>query len=167
MVHKGRKNILLTSFRDTSSELLLKEFNEFPVLVLPNDRVRDSELLIEMLSKTHYDYVLSFGQRPNIKDKVHIETNARDGELRLDTVYDCERLRLLFEQNGILAKLSHNAGTSFCNKLYWNGLKYIEEHELETKMVFVHVPFVKNIKDFELFRQRIYNTLKVLEGGNL
>ena len=167
MVHKGRKNILLTSFRDTSSELLLKEFNEFPVLVLPNDKVRDSELLIEMLSKTHYDYVLSFGQRPNIKDKVHVETTARDGELRLDTVFNCERLRLLFEQNGIQAKLSHNAGTSFCNKLYWNGLKYIEEHELETKMVFVHVPFVKNIKDFELFRQRIYNTLKVLEGGNL
>ena len=167
MVHKGRKNILLTSFRDTSSELLLKEFNEFPVLVLPNDKVRDSELLIEMLSKTHYDYVLSFGQRPNIKDKVHIETTAREGEVCLDTVFDCERLRLLFEQNGIQAKLSHNAGTSFCNKLYWNGLKYIEEHELETKMVFVHVPFVKNIKDFELFRQRIYNTLKVLEGGNL
>ena len=167
MVHKGRKNILLTSFRDTSSELLLKEFNEFPVLVLPNDKARDSELLIEMLSKTHYDYVLSFGQRPNIKDKVHVETTARDGELRLDTVFDCERLRLLFEQNGIQAKLSHNAGTSFCNKLYWNGLKYIEENELETKMVFVHVPFVKNIKDFELFRQRIYNTLKVLEGGNI
>ena len=167
MVHKGRKNILLTAFRDTSSELLLKEFNEFPVLVLPNDKARDSELLIEMLSKTHYDYVLSFGQRPNIKDKVHVETTARDGELRLDTVFDCERLRLLFEQNGIQAKLSHNAGTSFCNKLYWNGLKYIEENELETKMVFVHVPFVKNIKDFELFRQRIYNTLKVLEGGTI
>ena len=167
MVHKGRKNILLTSFRDTSSELLLKEFNEFPVLVLPNDKVRDSELLIEMLSKTHYDYVLSFGQRPNIKDNVHVETTARDGELRLDTVFDCERLRLLFEQNGIQAKLSHNAGTSFCNKLYWNGLKYIVDDELETKMVFVHVPFAKNIGDFETFRQRIYNTLKVLEGGTI
>lgn len=167
MVHKGRKNILLTSFRDTSSELLLKEFNEFPVLVLPNDKVRDSELLIEMLSKTHYDYVLSFGQRPNIKDKVHVETTARDGELRLDTVFDCERLRLLFEQNGIQAKLSHNAGTSFCNKLYWNGLKYIEEHELETRMVFIHVPFEKNIGAFEVFQQGIYNTLKVPEGGTI
>ena len=76
-------------------------------------------------------------------------------------------LRLLFEQNGIPAKLSHNAGTSFCNKLYWNGLKSIEDNYLNTKMVFGHVPFVKKIEDFELFRQRIYNTLKVLEGGNI
>lgn len=87
--------------------------------------------------------------------------------MRLDAAFDCERLRLLFEQNGITSKLSHNAGTSFCNTLYWNGLKYIENNGLETKMVFVHVPFAKNIGDFELFRERIHNTLKVLEGGNI
>ena len=161
MVHKGRKNILLTSFRNTSSELLLKGFNDFPVLVLPNDKVRDSELLIATLSETHFDFVLSFGQRPNIKGKVHIETTARDGKVCLDTVFDCERLRLLFEQNGIEAKLSHNAGTSFCNKLYWNGLKYIEEHELETRMVFIHVPFGKNISDIELFNDRIFKTIRI------
>ena len=161
MVHKGKKNILLTAFSDTSSELLLNGFRDFPVLILPNDKVRDSELLIEMLSETHFDYVLSFGQRPNIKDKVHIETNARDGEVCLDTVLDCERLRLLFEQNGIPAKLSHNAGTSFCNKLYWNGLKYITEHELKTKMVFIHVPFGRNISDIELFKNRIFETIRI------
>lgn len=167
MVHNEKKNILLTAFSGTSSELLLKGVNEFTVLVLPNDKVRDSALLFEMFSKTHYDYVLSFGQRPTIKDKVHIETTAREGEVCLDTVFDCERLRLLFEQNGIQAKLSHNAGTSFCNKLYWNGLKYITEHALETRMVFVHVPFEKNIGAFEAFQREIYNTLKVMEGGNI
>ena len=161
MVHKGKKNILLTAFRGTSSELLLKGGNEFPVLVLPNDKVKDSELLLGMLSETHFDYVLSFGQRPNVKDKVHIETTARDGEVCLDTVFNCERLRMLFEQNGIAAKFSHNAGTSFCNKLYWNGLKYIEEHELETKMVFIHVPFGRNISDIELFKDRIFKIIRI------
>jgi pyrrolidone-carboxylate peptidase len=96
---------------------------------------------------------------------VHIETTASDGELRRDTAFDCEKLRLLLEQNGIPAKLSDNAGTSFCNCLYWGGLKFIEEKELDTKMVFVHVPFIKNIGDFELFQQRIYNTIKLLERG--
>lgn len=167
MVHNEKKNILLTVFEGTSSELLLNGFRDFPVLVLPNDKVKDSELLLGMLSEAHFDYVLSFGQRPNIKYKVHIETTAREGEVCLDTVFDCERLRLLFEQNGIQARLSHNAGTSFCNKLYWNGLKYIEEHELETRMVFVHVPFEKNIEVFEAFQRGIYNTLKVLEGGTI
>ena len=161
MEHTEKRKILLTAFRGTSSELILKGFNEFPVLVLPNDKVKDSELLLGMLSETHFDYVLSFGQRPNIKDKVHVETTARDDELRLDTVFDCERLRSLFEQNGIQAKLSQNAGTSFCNKLYWNGLKYIEEHELETRMVFIHVPFGRNISDIELFKNRIFETIRI------
>lgn len=161
MVHNEKKNILLTVFSRTSSELLLKGFNDFLVLVLPNNKVRDSELLIEMLSKTNFDYVLSFGQRPNIKDKVHIETTARDGELRLDTVFDCERLKMLFEQNGISAKLSHNAGTSFCNRLYWNGLKYIAEHALETRMVFVHVPFANNISDINAFKRQIFETIRI------
>ena len=165
MVHNEKKKVLLTFFEGTSAELLLKKFKNFMVVSLPNDKLKDSELLIEMLSRTHYDYVLSFGQRPNIKDKVHIETTARDGELRLDTIFDCERLRLLFEQNGIPAKLSHNAGTSFCNRLYWNGLKYIKDNDLETKMVFVHVPFRKNISEFERFRERIFIILKHLEGG--
>ncbi|MBR6537884.1 MAG: hypothetical protein IKT67_11875 [Lachnospiraceae bacterium] len=146
--------------------MLLKGFNDFSVVILPNDKVRDSEILIKTLSGTHFDYVLSFGQRPSIKDKVHIETTARDGELRRDTAFDGEKLRLLFEQNDIPTKLSHNAGTSFCNCLYWGVLKFIEEKELDTKMVFVHVPFIKNIGDFELFRQRIYNTIKLLEGDN-
>jgi len=163
----GHKKILLTVFEGTSSELLLNGFKDFPVLVLPNDKVRDYELLIESLLKAHFDYVLSFGQRPNIKDKVHFEITARDGELRLETTFDCERLTLLFEQNGIPTKLSQNAGTSFCNKLYWNGLKYVEDNDLNTKMVFGHVPFEKKIEDFELFQESILNTLKLLERGEL
>ena len=167
MVYNEKKNILLTAFSGTSSEILLKGFNDFSVVMLPNDKVRDSEILIKTFSGTHFDYVLSFGQRPNIKDTVYIETTAREGELRRDTVFDGERLRLLFEQNGIPAKLSDNAGTSFCNRLYWNGLKYIVENKLKTKMVFVHVPFIKNISGFELFQERILNTLKLLKGGEL
>lgn len=160
-MHNEKKSILLTVFEGTSSELLFKGVKNFPAVILPNDKVKDSALLMEILSKTHVDYVLSFGQRPNIKDKVHIETTARNGDLCLDTAFDCERLRMLFEQNSIPVKLSHNAGTSFCNKLYWNGLKYIAEHELETEMVFVHVPFEKNISDIDLFKRRIFETIRI------
>ncbi len=155
------KRILLTAFRGTSSEMLLKEIEDEKVLILPNDKAKDSELFIKTLFKANFDYVLSFGQRPNIKDKVHIETTARNGDLCLDTAFDCERLRMLFEQNGIPAKISHNAGTSFCNKLYWNGLTYIAEHKLETKMVFVHVPFVKNISDIDVFKRRIFEIIRI------
>lgn len=151
--------ILLTAFCGTSAELLVKgvEPNFFDkVLYLPNDKIKDSELLTEALKQEQFDYVISLGQRPNIKDKVHIETRARKGDLCIETVFDCEKLKNMLEQSGLSAKLSCNAGTSFCNELYWNGLKYMEENRLNTKMVFLHVPFEKNISDVEEFRRKLF-----------
>ncbi len=153
------KRILVTAFCGTSAELLVKGVEpdlKYKVLYLPNDKVKDSELLIKALQQEPFDYVISFGQRPNIKDKVHVETRARKGEVYVETSFDCEKLKCTMEQVGLLAKLSCNAGTSFCNELYWNGLRYIEENRLDTKMVFVHVPFEKNISDVEEFRNKLF-----------
>ena len=148
------KRILLTAFCGTSAELLVKgaELNlKYKVLYLPNDKIKDSELLIEALQQKQFDYVISFGQRPNIKDKIHIETLARKGEDVLITAFECERLKICLEQNGLSVKISDNAGTSYCNELYWNGLRYILERELDTQMVFIHVPFEKNISNLKHF----------------
>lgn len=153
------KRILLTAFRGTSTERLLKNISrgeQYRVLILPNHKIKDSKLLIEALEQEQFDYVISLGQRPNIKDKVHIETTARKDGLCIDTTFDCEKLKHNFEQKGLPAKLSHNAGMSFCNELYWNGLRYIAENELDTQMVFVHVPFEKNITDVDVFREKLF-----------
>lgn len=155
------KRILLTAFCGTTAEVLVRnaELNsQYKVLYLPNDKVRDSELLIEALKQEAFDYVISLGQRPNIKDKVHIETTARKGKLSIDTDFDCEGLKDAFENHGLETKLSGNAGTSFCNELYWNGLRYIEENKPDTKMVFVHVPFEKNISDVKAFRRKFFSS---------
>ena len=155
----AEKRILLTAFCGTSAELLVKGAelgSQCKILYLPNDKIKDSELLTEALKQEQFDYVISLGQRPNIKDKVHIETRARKGDFCLETVFDCEKLKGVFKQAGLTAKLSNNAGTSFCNELYWNGLKYLEENKLNTKMVFLHVPFEKNISDVEEFRRKLF-----------
>ena len=47
-------------------------------------------------------------------------------------------------------KLSQNPGTSYCNNLYFNALKYIKENNLNTKMLFIHVPMLKNISDIDV-----------------
>lgn len=153
------KRILVTAFQGTSAELLVKGAelsSQYQILYLPNDRVKDFELLIKALEQEPFDYVISLGQRPNIKDKVHIETKARKGDLCLETAFDCEKLKNGLEQSGLSVKLSDNAGTSYCNELYWNGLKYIKENQLDTKMVFLHVPFEKNISDVEAFRGKLF-----------
>ena len=158
-----KKTILLTAFRGSSAEPLVKDMKGFEILFLPNDKVKDSELLVKKIKHSDYDYIISFGQRPNIKDKVHIETTARDGDVFLKTDFDYEWLLEIFRQNSIQAKLSDNAGTSFCNRLYWNGLRYLADNQnnRKTKMVFVHVPYEKNISDFRGFKERVFETIKL------
>ena len=157
------KRILMTAFCGTSAELLVKGIeldSKCQVLYLPNDKVKDSELLLEALQQEQFDYVISFGQRPNIKDKVHIETTARKDGNALITVFEYERLKCCLEQNGLLVKISDNAGTSHCNELYWNGMRYILEKKLDTRMVFLHVPFEKNISKITLFEEALSVGLK-------
>lgn len=143
----SKAKVLLTVFRGSSAEQLIKYAEEFDILILPNDKVKDSVILINRIADDIYDYVFSFGQRPNIKNKVHIETTGRNGLTSVETDFDCEQLQKLFESNGITAKISHNAGTSYCNCLYYNGLSYIHNNSLKTKMLFIHIPFLKNIDD--------------------
>lgn len=153
------RNILLTAFRGSSAESLIRDKKNFETLFLPNDKIEDSKKLIDTISSKKFDYVISFGQRPNIKDKVHIETTAREGDFHIDTGFDCDGFKRLFDQNGLISKISHNAGTSFCNRLYLNGLKYIVKNDLDTKMVFVHIPFMKNISDFDRFQSQIFDVI--------
>jgi hypothetical protein len=86
------KNILLTAFSGSSSELLLKATEIYETLIMPNDK-----------------------------------------------------LEVLFKQSQIISKISHNAGTSFCNELYLNGLKYIFQKNLDTKMVFFISRFARTL----------------------
>ena len=158
------RHILVTAFRNTSAELLVRGISDSDILLLPNDKVLDSEKLISTLSNRKYDSIISIGQRPNIKDKVHVETMAREGLLSIGTTFDCDMLVRLFEEAGIQAKLSCNAGTSYCNCLYFYGLRYLREKQPEAQMVFVHVPFQKNITDFEHFRRQFLRVIAYIQN---
>lgn len=141
-------NLLLTAFRGSSAEYLVKG-SRYDTLLLPNDKEKDAKVLFAALRHNTYDYIISLGQRPNIKNKVHIETTACNGGSSLETGFDCEYFQGMLLQNGITARLSQNAGTSYCNSIYWNGMSYLAEHGLHTRMVFLHVPFRKNIGAME------------------
>lgn len=155
-------NILLTGFCNTSSELLVKR-TKYRSLILPNDKMMDSQILLEEISRQRYDYVLSFGQKPNIKNKIYFETTARNADSRIDTNFEFGKLKSALESYDIPVQISSNAGTSFCNALYWNGLNYISNKCPDTKMLFLHIPFCKNIADPELFFDRILAAIKGLQ----
>lgn len=153
-------NILITAFKNTSSERILKYFGEeYTKLILANDKTKSEKQLREILTQNRFDHIISFGQRPNIKSKIHIETQAKRGDEILKTDLEYERLLSAFKANGIEGKLSHNAGTSFCNHIYFFGLDYLRQNASECKMVFIHVPFEKNLENLEIFAEKTENAL--------
>jgi len=155
-------NILLTGFCGTSSEPLVKQADDRS-LILPNDKRMDSEILVEEISLQAYDYIFSFGQKPNIKNKIYLETTARNKESCINTNLEYNKLKSALESNNIPVQLSNHAGTSFCNALYWSGLNYIYSHKLDTKMVFLHIPFCKNITDPRVFFHQILTAISTPE----
>lgn len=81
---------------------------------------------------------------------------------RILTNFKYSRLKKALEENNLTVHLSDNAGTSFCNALYWNGLDYIYNNRLNAKMVFIHIPFSENITDSELFFKHILRAIENL-----
>lgn len=75
--------------------------------------------------------------------------------------FDCNELKRAFELHGIAAKVSSNAGTSFCNLLYVNSLRYVSKCDMKTKIVFIHIPFLKNISDMSSFFRKIIDTIEI------
>lgn len=156
--------ILLTGFYHTSAEELILSAYGCDTLLLPSDKKKDGRLLVTQLVNKQYDLVICVGQRPNIKNKVHIETSARENGIVIRTTFDCEKLADLFKEHGLHAKISHNAGTSYCNALYWNGLQFIAENHLDTRIVFVHIPFYKNLCDPALFKKCFFEVIDELKA---
>lgn len=154
MRDSSRHDVLLTGFRGTASELLVKRA-DCKSLILPNDKGLDGQILLAELERQDYGYVFSFGQKPNIRDKVYLETTARNGDSCFHTDFAHGKLQAALRAQGVTVRISDFAGTSFCNALYWNGLEYLRNRELSTKMLFVHIPFLRNVTAVEDFFERI------------
>lgn len=139
-------SVLLTAFQGTASEKIIGRFgDEYYKLILVNDKNNSVNQLISAIDVYRPDYIISFGQKPVIKDKIYIEFRGREKDTICETDFDVERLQYTFENVGFSVRTSYNAGTSYCNHIYVNGLKCLREKEYEGKMVFIHVPFEKNI----------------------
>lgn len=157
--------ILLTAFEGTSSEKLIARLGEYissaNTLNLENDKLKSVSILSEFIEYNEYDYIFCFGQKPVIKDKVYIESCGRIDDTIYKTDFDMTRLAAALKSVGLSFRYSENAGTSYCNNLYAYGLKLIYKRRLKSKMVFIHIPFEKNISDFNSFCDKICNAINV------
>lgn len=135
------KTCLVTAFDgdDNSSKIICGKLKaDCQKIILPNDKNASCEMLKRELD-SGLRYVISLGQKPLIKNKISAEDTAKlNGKVLTSNV---ETVAEAIKNFGYDCYISHSAGTSYCNNLYYFGLEYIAEKNLKTEMFFLHVPF--------------------------
>ena len=144
-------NILLTGFKGktNSSSTLLYNIHlgkSIDRLELTNSFSTSQEELIRGL-KNNYKYVIAFGQKPNT-NRVNIEILANKNETVLNTNFPYEKLKQFLDKEDIGNDISMDAGAYLCNNAYFEWLTYIKNNKLRTKMIFIHIPSLKDKYDF-------------------
>ena len=90
----------------------------------------------------NYDYVLMFGVDKNLKDSVRIERMAeRDGVCLLSNL-DLDDISKSLSTVGVMNYISNTPTHYLCNEAYWFSLQ-----KFKGKVVFIHIPTIKNLCD--------------------
>jgi len=150
-------NILVLGFEgnNNSSKILLDNINNsinLDCLYLKNDFIISVNQFNNKIIENDYDIIFAFGQKQNIKS-IYLEIYGKDNNEILKTNYDYNELNNYLKKYYKI-KISEDAGNYLCNNIYYNGLKYIYENKLNIKMVFLHIPYMKNI-DIKYFSKII------------
>lgn len=161
------KNILLTSFttwlphqQSNSSDDLLDIISQIHhnlsltlLRNLPVDIDKASGCVIDKIQEVQPNIIICCGMAES-RNQLSIESNACCGEIVLRTNIDLDLL--VTEQ----IQISHDAGKFVCEGLYYAVLKYIIDHQLKIKCIFVHVPILGEnkltiVENFMLILQAI------------
>ena len=154
-----KKKLTLLTFQNTSAELLVKGL-DFPLIFLPSDKIKDSEIARTEIEKS--SLIICFGQKPQIKNKICLELIAKNQGKITNTNFEIDSFKKQLELNDIPYSESQNPGTSYCNLVYWNSLNYIKSKNLNCKFLFIHVPFEKNIDNLLELQKKLNNIFKNL-----
>lgn len=144
--------ILYTAFngKDNSSKILLDKIiaNKKDKLYLRNSFDTSVKQLINKLK--NYELIISFGQAPLDTDTIKIEVIGKKDKDLYKTDFNYSKIKEDIEKIGFKVEISEDAGNFLCNNLYFNGLKYIKENNINCKMIFIHIPKIENISNIEL-----------------
>lgn len=144
--------ILYTAFngQDNSSKILLDKIivDKKDKLYLRNSFDTSVKQLINKIK--NYELIISFGQAPLDKNTIKIEVIGKKENTFYKTDFNYSKIKEDIEKIGFKVYISEDAGNFLCNNLYFNGLKYINENNINCKMIFIHIPKIDNISNIDL-----------------
>lgn len=161
--------ILLTAFADTAADMLVQALFDtlphdlFAFLTVPYQREASVQALIKSVlrEKGKLRYVVLFGQKAQIGDRVHVEICGRARDRWFETDFPVARFMLCAAGCGLPVYLSQNAGAAFPNHLYAEGLRFFAENPAyRCRMVLCHIPCAEHITHPTEFADKCARTLK-------
>ncbi len=93
------------------------------------------------------------------RSRLTVESNGKLNDHQIHTPVDVHEL----VQDLAVTDVSHDAGQFVCNHLYYSILNYVQQQQLRTHCVFVHVPILHSenlcavLRDFTAILQRLKN----------
>lgn len=143
--------VLFTAFKgkNNSSKILLDNIDcsMDDKLYLTNSFNTSVEELTNKLKNSKYDLIISFGQLKLKSNVIRIEKNGT-GERIYQTSYDYSKLKDNMIKKGFKV-IESNQTNYLCNNIYYNGLKYIDDEDIDCEMIFIHIPKMKMIEEIE------------------
>lgn len=179
------KKILLTSFKtwlphqtSNSSDDLLKKISQLEIISasltflrqLPVDVCAAASLVIAKIEELQPDIIICCGMAET-RQKLTVESGATCEDVSnrillpvsqeysnlpnsnlIKTSVDLEKLVVGLSDT----KISHDAGKFVCEGLYYQVLKYLQDRQLNSTCIFVHVPILTSanspgiVADFRL-----------------
>ena len=144
--------ILLTAFKgnNNSSKILLDSISGDNIRkkLLTNSFDACEQEIVEAISIFQPEYVISFGRKPVI-NRLYIEPAACNECDCIRTNFDISVLEKSLSKHDLPYKVSSKLSNYLCNHAYYCGLRYIEKNTAETKMIFIHIPDMKNIQNMD------------------
>lgn len=144
--------MLLTAFKGTynTSKMLLDGIHggQIHKILLTNSFAACEREIREAIAACRPKYVISFGQKPLI-DRLYIEPVACCQGSVIHSPFDISLLEVSLTAHDIRYKISETPSNYLCNHVYFHGLRYIAENEMDTKMIFIHVPNHRNFGNME------------------
>lgn len=153
------KNIILAGFdgRNNPARTVTEKAElDCTKLILPNDKEKSAELLLETIQEVNAVCVIILGQKPCIKDKIAVEPTAEGCGNTLHTSLDVTVTAEKLKANGYNAYISKGCGNSYCNHIYHESLKS------GTNCIFLHIPQMKNISDINTLTKAVEGYIREL-----
>lgn len=163
-----QSNVLYTGFKKASLNDVNSSLNLLKMLPLRKHFLftNDFDVISEEVTKIlgeNWDTIIMFGQKPLVKKLVIEKQAIIDGNI-YETNYNLQQLQNSLRANNIDYKLSCKAGNSYCNYAYYQMLKQIDEKKLDTRVIFIHIPYLHNFKEMDEVVNFFKNYEPIKEG---